>query len=355
MSGGLDSSMTAVILRRQGYDVVGITMKTWEYELSGNRRKETGCCSLDSIHDARSVAVKYDFPHHVIDIRREFGESVIDYFQQEYLRARTPNPCVMCNTYIKWDALLERADQLECPLIATGHYARLNNIGGRHVLSKAVDKSKDQSYALWGVGQKSLSRTLFPLGNLLKSEVRKMAAEEGLEAIAAKKESYEICFIPDNDFRGFLRRRMSSEGKEIPKGDFVLKDGTRVGTHEGYPYYTIGQRKGLGIALGYPVYVLEIRKETNQVVLGNVEDLKGSEMMVENLNIQKYDSLPDGSLTVLTKIRYNDKGEMSTIIREGTGARVRFHDQVSAITPGQAAVFYEGDEVLGGGWIRSAL
>ncbi len=356
MSGGIDSSLAAVLLHEQGYEVVGMTMKTWDYASSGAKKKETGCCSLDSINDARSVAVNLNFPHYILDIREEFGDYVIDHFTDEYLAGRTPNPCVLCNTHIKWDSLLRRADKLGCDFIATGHYANVRKENDRYVISKGLDQAKDQSYALWGVSQESLSRTIFPLGKLQKSEIRQMAIEHGFIDLVNKPESYEICFIPDNDYRGFLKRRVEGLEEEVSGGEFVMEDGTVVGRHEGYPFYTIGQRKGLGIALGYPVFVTEIQKETNRVVLGTYEELAKNAMWVQKLNMVKYADLNGISLETYTKFRYNDKtGTPATIIQEGNRMKVLFHKNVFAIAPGQAAVFYEGDDVIGGGWIMDSF
>jgi len=354
MSGGIDSSVAAVMLHEQGYEVIGMTMKTWDYQTAGGSKKETGCCSLDSINDARNIAVNLGFPHYILDIREEFGDYVIDYFTSEYMEGRTPNPCVLCNTHIKWDALLRRADKLGCDYIATGHYANVRNENGRYIISKGVDILKDQSYALWGVSQQSLSRTILPLGNLKKSQIRDMATERGFHDLVNKSESYEICFVPDNDYRGFLKRRVDGLEEKVSGGEFVLEDGTLVGKHEGYPFYTVGQRKGLGIALGYPVYVTEINKEINQVVLGTFDELSRDGMYVNQLILNKYDSIPDRMDTV-TKVRYNDTGTPAVIEQAGDTMKVFFGKGVSAIAPGQAAVFYENEDVIGGGWIRSSF
>jgi tRNA-uridine 2-sulfurtransferase len=352
MSGGIDSSLAAVLLAEEGYEVIGMTMKTWDYASSGGSKKETGCCSLDSINDARHIAVEMGFPHYILDIRAEFGDYVIDHFTGEYLEGRTPNPCVLCNTHIKWDALLRRADTLDCDFIATGHYANVRQENGRYIISKGLDENKDQSYVLWGVSQESLARTLLPLGNITKARIREMATERGFYDLVNKSESYEICFVPDNDYRGFLKRRVEGLEERTKGGDFVLENGTVVGKHEGYPFYTIGQRKGLGIALGYPVFVTEIRKDTNEVILGTEEYLMKNGMQVQKLNLQKYSSIPEEGLISTTKIRYKDKGELSTISQIGTDKiEVIFNMPVSAIAPGQAAVFYEGNDVIGGGWI----
>lgn len=355
MSGGIDSSLAAVLLHEEGYEVIGMTMKTWDYAGSGGTKKETGCCSLDSINDARNVAVQLGFPHYILDIRNEFGDYVIDHFTSEYLNGRTPNPCVLCNTHIKWDALLRRADRLDCAHIATGHYANMHFADGRYYVSKGIDSWKDQSYVLWGVSQESLARTKLPLGHLHKSEIREMAKERGFMDLVNKSESYEICFVPDNDYRGFLKRRLPELETEVAGGDFVLQDGTKVGKHEGYPFYTVGQRKGLGIALGRPVFVTEIRKETNEVVLGDLPDLYRDGMYVSKLNLQKYGSLPQ-PLETVTKVRYKDAGTPATIVQESDDRmKVLFHEGVSGIAPGQAAVFYEGDDVIGGGWIMKSF
>lgn len=356
MSGGIDSSVAAVMLHEQGYEVIGMTMKTWDYASSGASKKETGCCSLDSINDARNIAVNLGFPHYIIDIRNEFGDYVIDHFTGEYLAGRTPNPCVLCNTHIKWDALLRRADKLGCDFIATGHYAKIREENGRYVVSKGLDGYKDQSYALWGISQKSLSRTIFPLGDLKKTEIKQMALDRGFHELVSKSESYEICFVPDNDYRGFLKRRVEGLEAKVNGGEFVLEDGTVVGTHEGYPFYTVGQRKGLGVALGYPVYVTEIQKDKNRVVLGTFDELSRDGMYVQKLTLQKYDSLPPGErLETVTKVRYNDPGTYAIIEQVGDTMKVFFGKGVSAIAPGQAAVFYEGDDVIGGGWINSSF
>ena len=355
MSGGIDSSLAAVLLHEQGYEVIGMTMKTWDYASSGTSKKETGCCSLDSINDARNIAVSLGFPHYILDIRNEFGDYVIDHFTNEYMAGRTPNPCVLCNTHIKWDALLRRADRLGCDYIATGHYAKVREENGRYVVSRGLDINKDQSYALWGVSQESLSRTLFPLGNLKKTEIREMAKDRGFIELVTKSESYEICFVPDNDYRGFLKRRVDGLEESVKGGNFVLEDGTVVGQHEGYPFFTVGQRKGLGVALGYPVYVIEIRPEANEVVLGTFDELSRDGMYVNQLIMGKYADLNGKRLDTITKVRYNDAGSPAVIEQAGDTMKVFFGKGVHAIAPGQAAVFYEGDDVVGGGWISKSF
>lgn len=352
MSGGIDSTVTALMLHQQGYEVVGITMKTWDYTASGGSKKETGCCNLDSFNDARMAAVQHGFPHYILDIRDEFGSFVVDNFVDEYLAGRTPNPCVLCNTHIKWRALLKRADALGCQYIATGHYGIVNqHSNGRFFISKGVDETKDQSYVLWGLQQDLLSRTLLPLGPYRKTEIRQMAHDFGYPELAKKAESYEICFVPDNDYRGFLKRKVEGLEARVAGGSFVDKHGNILGQHKGYPFYTIGQRKGLDITFGKPVYVTGINPDSNTVVLGEEEDLIKQEMFVGKINWMKYDDLPIEREAV-TKIRYKDKGSASVIASTADGVHVRFFEEAKGIAPGQSAVFYEGNDVIGGGIIQ---
>ncbi|HAI83150.1 MAG TPA: tRNA 2-thiouridine(34) synthase MnmA, partial [Chitinophagaceae bacterium] len=295
MSGGIDSTVTALMLHHEGYEVVGITMKTWDYATSTNSSKETGCCNVDSFNDARQAAVHHGFPHFILDIREEFGDFVIENFVDEYLAGRTPNPCVMCNTHIKWRALLKRANALGCDFIATGHYANIVAAdNGRYTISKGLDEMKDQSYVLWGLDQELLSRTIMPLGKYRKTEIRQMALDFGYPELAKKSESYEICFVPDNDYRGFLKRRVEGLEERVAGGWFVDKTGKKLGQHKGYPFYTIGQRKGLDIALGKPAYVTAIDPDTNTVVLGDEADLEQSTMLVTKINWMKYDGITNG-------------------------------------------------------------
>ena len=352
MSGGIDSTVAAVMLHEQGYEVVGITMKTWDYANSGGSKKETGCCSLDSINDARQVAVDLGFSHFIIDIREEFGDFVIDNFVNEYIAGRTPNPCVLCNTHIKWEALLKRADMMDCEFIATGHYAQLRKQNGRYVISKGIDENKDQSYVLWGVSQQCLSRTMFPVSKFHKPAIKQMARDMGYAELANKSESYEICFVPDNDYRGFLKRRLPDLEAQVEGGSFTDTTGKVIGKHHGYPFYTIGQRKGLGMAFGKPKFVTQINPETNTVVLGEEEDLERNGMWVGKINLQKYASLTE-PMNATTKVRYKHEGERSTIQQIGERVKVEFNTRVSAIAPGQSAVFYEDNDMIGGGVIFS--
>lgn len=355
MSGGIDSTVTAMLLQEQGYEIVGITMKTWDYATSGGDKKETGCCSLDSINDARQVAVDKGFHHFILDIRDEFGDFVIQNFVDEYLAGRTPNPCVLCNTHIKWEALLKRADALGCEFIATGHYARIGKEGDRYFVRRAVDLNKDQSYVLWGLSQACLSRSMFPLGEMTKPEVRQLAADYGYVELSNKPESYEICFVPDNDYRGFLKRRIPDLADKVSGGMYVDKEGNVLGKHQGYPFYTVGQRKGLGVTFKEPMFVSEIVPATNTIVLGKEEELIRNTMMVGGLNMLKYDKIPAG-LETLTKIRYRDPGTMSELRQIGNDlVEVSFMANVKGIAPGQSAVFYEQEDVVGGGIIQTSF
>jgi tRNA-specific 2-thiouridylase len=353
MSGGIDSSVTAALLHRQGYEVIGITMKTWDYAASGGGKKETGCCSLDSINDARQMAVEMGFPHYIIDIREEFGDYVINNFVDEYLAGRTPNPCVLCNTHIKWEALLRRADRMDCQYIATGHYAQLRTEGDRVVIARGADDNKDQSYVLWGLRQEVLRRTLFPVGGFQKPYIRQLAADWGFESLSKKPDSYEICFVPDNDYRGFLRRR-KPELAQLAGGTFRTTDGKVVGTHQGYPFYTIGQRKGLP-AMGEPYYVVNILPDENVVIIGKEDALFENTLTVRGLNVLRYEALPPEGLSVIAQIRYNDNGSPAMLYPGTTPdtALAIFEQPVKAITPGQSAVFYEDDTVVAGGWIQT--
>jgi tRNA-specific 2-thiouridylase len=336
--------------------VVGITMKTWDYTGSGGRTgKEVGCCSLESMNDARAVALHHDFTHFIVDIREEFGDWVIERFTEEFLAGRTPNPCVLCNTHIKWAALLRRADDLGCDYIATGHYARVryDEALGRYVLSKGLDANKDQSYALWGLPQEHLARSIFPLGTYTKPEIRRMATDFGLLRVADKPDSYEICFVPDNDYRRFLKDRVEGLEEAVEGGSFVLKDGTVVGTHAGYPFYTIGQRHGLGLAFGEPVYVTAIDPEANTITVGPREELLQQTLTARQLNFVKYADLREERPAV-AKIRYKDAGGACLVRQTNDDAlEVAFAMPRQAITPGQSVVLYEGDDVLAGGWIHT--
>lgn len=355
MSGGVDSSVTAVLLAEQGYDVVGITMKTWDYSTSGGRSdKEVGCCTLESMNDARAIALRHGFTHFIVDIREEFGDWVINRFTNDYLAGRTPNPCVLCNTHIKWAALLRRADDLDCEYIATGHYARVRHdeATDRYLLRRGTDRNKDQSYALWGLPQEHLARSIFPLGEYTKPEIRQMASDFGLDRVADKPDSYEICFVPDNDYGRFLRDRVDGLEEEVSGGDFVLKDGTVVGKHDGYPFYTIGQRRGLDLALGHRVYVTHIDPDTNTITVGPKEDLMQQTLTAREINLVKQPKIEE-ERPAWGSIRYNDDGAGCLVWQpDDDTLKVAFAEPRRAITAGQSVVLYDGDDVLGGGWIH---
>lgn len=354
MSGGVDSSVAAVMLQEQGYEVIGITMKTWDYHRSGgNSGKETGCCTVESMNDARHIAVNHGFKHFIVDIRDEFGNWVIDRFVGDYMEGRTPNPCVLCNTHIKWAALLRRADDLGCDYIATGHYAKVREENNRYVISRGHDTHKDQSYALWGVAQKHLARTIFPLGEYPKTQIRQIAEDHGLLNVANKPDSYEICFVPDDDYRRFLKDRVPGLQQKVAGGKFVDKDGNILGEHEGYPFYTIGQRRGLELALGKPVYVTHINPMTNTITVGEKKDLVSSTLKAGEVNLVKYDKIPEERMEITGAIRYNDDGAVGYLTQTGEEEiEVHFPAGREAITPGQAVVCYEGDDVVAGGWIK---
>ena len=349
MSGGVDSSVAACLLKEQGYEVIGVTMQIWQEEDPEEVEENGGCCGLSAVDDARRVAWSLGIPYYVMNFRKEFKESVMDYFVDEYLHGHTPNPCIACNRYVKWEALLERSIEIGADYIATGHYARVMQLpNGRYTIQNSVTAAKDQTYALYNLTQEQLSRTLMPVGAYTKDEIRQIAEENGLE-VAKKKDSMEICFIPDNDYAGFIERSVEN----VPgPGNFVDKDGNILGRHKGITHYTVGQRKGLNLAMGRPVFVTEIRPETGEVVIGDNEDVFSDRLICGNVNWMAVDGLHGEERTVMAKIRYSHKGA-PCVIRELEDGRVecRFETLQRAITPGQAVVFYENDYVFGGGTI----
>jgi tRNA-uridine 2-sulfurtransferase len=354
MSGGVDSSVAAALLVEQGYEVIGITLKTYRYEeVGGNAGNESSCCSLDGINDARAVANRLGIPHYVLDFSEKFGVEVIDNFVQEYLDGRTPNPCVVCNRKIKWEELIRKSTALGAGKIATGHYARIRKESERWILSRGKDDGKDQSYALWGLTQDSLARTLFPLAEMTKPEARAAAVRFDLP-VAGKGESFEICFIPDNNYERFLKERLPGLQATVDGGDMIM-DGEVVGKHRGYPFYTIGQRKGLGLARSRPVYVTGIDRVTNRVTVGYEENLQMRGLRASQVNMIKYtDCLVPRRITA--RIRYKDPGGEATVLSLEDGRlEVCFDTPRRAVTPGQSVVLYEGDDVVGGGIIDEAL
>jgi len=344
MSGGVDSSVTALLLQQAGYDCIGVTMRLYD-SIRINCNKPT-CCSIDDVEDARKVAARLGMPFEVLDCRDEFEEKVIDRFAGEYARGRTPNPCILCNRHLKFDHLLQAADSMGCDFMATGHYARVEcDAGGRFHLRCGIDPKKDQSYVLYMLDQRHLSRLLLPLGGLEKQEVRRIAAENGL-VNARKRESQDICFVPDGDYAGFLAWR----GVESQAGDFLDGEGNVVGTHEGIVHYTIGQRKGLGIAMGYPAYVTAIDARANTVTIGPREALAVTAFDVADA-VWTASVEPTAPLKAEVRIHYHARRVPVRIVPGDGGAHVEALGELRAIAPGQAAVFYQGDEVVGGGTI----
>ncbi len=341
MSGGVDSSVAAYLLKKQGYDVIGVTMQLWDGEDT-----EGNCCGLSAAEDARAVAASIGIPHYVFNFKRDFKEKVIDYFIEEYLNASTPNPCIACNRYIKWESLLFRAREIGAEYIATGHYASVvKNGAGRYTIRQAGDK--DQSYALYSLTQEQLGRTLMPNGEYTKSEIRAIASDIGLR-VADKPDSQDICFVPDGNYGEFIAQNTDAA---IPEGDFTDSAGNVLGRHRGITNYTIGQRKGLGIALGVPAYVTAIDRENNRVVLGGNDELFKKNVLVKDFNHMSVEKI-DGSVRCLGKLRYNQKKAPCTISFKDGFVQAVFDEAQRAVTPGQAAVFYDENAcVIGGGVI----
>lgn len=349
MSGGVDSSVAAYLLKEQGYDVIGVTMQIWEDEEQQRTEENGGCCGLSAVDDARRVADRLEIPYYVMNFKQEFQKKVVDYFVEEYLAGRTPNPCIACNRYVKWESLLKRSMEIGADYIATGHYARIAKLpNGRFAIRNSVTARKDQTYALYNLTQFQLAHTLMPIGEYEKDQVRRIAQEAGLP-VAAKPDSQDICFVPDGDYAAFLKKKA---GERMPgEGDFVTRDGTVLGKHKGITHYTIGQRKGLGLSMGEPVFVSELRPKTNQVVVGEETQVFKKELLCGHLNFMGMEDLEEPR-KVWAKVRYAHKGQWCRIERQGRDLiRAEFEEPVRAITPGQAVVFYEGEYVLGGGII----
>ena len=341
MSGGIDSTVSALLLLEQGYELIGCTFRTYDSIKESCLAREKGCCTVESLMEARHMAERLGFEHHIIDLRDTFRRCVIEPFVCDYLHGRTPNPCVECNRSIKWGELLRIADEMRCDRIATGHYARIAERNGRHYLQRAADTRKDQTYFLWRLTDAQLSRTLFPLGGLTKPEVRQLAAQKGYVKLSQKTESQDICFLPDGDYRTFLKEQCPKSAFE--QGCYVDADGKEVGRHEGYANYTVGQRKGLGIALGYPAFVTRIEPDTNRVYVGHHDDL-----YTRDVRLTDGWFAGDVKQKVQAQIRYRSQPTPATY----TSGLLHFDEPVWAVTPGQSAVMYQGDLLVGGGIIE---
>ncbi|MBQ9631731.1 MAG: tRNA 2-thiouridine(34) synthase MnmA [Lachnospiraceae bacterium] len=350
MSGGVDSSVCAYLLKQQGYDVIGTTMRLWEDEEEAcTRAGHVGCCGQSAVEDAMRICAGLGIPFHVFSLQETFRREVVDYFCRSYLSAETPNPCIACNRFLKWQALREKAAQLGADFIATGHYARIHRTAeGRYAIGRSKDARKDQSYVLYPLTQDDLAHTLLPLGDYEKEQVRAIAAEAGLP-VANKPDSQDICFVPDGDYAAFLERQVGAELVNRP-GSFVM-DGRTVGQHKGIVHYTIGQRKGLGLSLGRPVFVNQVRADTNEVVLGDEEKCFADALVAEDVIMQSVAGF-DAEATYVGRIRYSDRGTPCRVRQMEDGKiKVCFLEPVRAITPGQAVVIDDGTLVVGGGRI----
>ncbi|WP_435082471.1 tRNA 2-thiouridine(34) synthase MnmA [Ohessyouella blattaphilus] len=348
MSGGVDSSVAAYLLKEQGYDVIGVTMQIWQDEEEITQEENGGCCGLSAVDDARRVAAALDIPYYVMNFKSEFKSAVIDYFIAEYQQGRTPNPCIACNRYVKWESLLQRSLEIGADYIATGHYARIAKLAnGRYAVANSKTAAKDQTYALYNLTQDQLQRTLMPVGDYTKEEIRELAERINLR-IANKPDSQDICFVPDGDYKGFIERET---GKKQTPGNFVLTDGTVVGRHKGIIHYTVGQRKGLGLSLGRPLFVLEIRTATNEVVVGDDAQSLSYTVRANQVNFMAVADISE-PVRAFGKIRYNHRGAPCTVRKTGADEiLVTFDEPQRAITPGQALVLYDGEYVMAGGVI----
>lgn len=348
MSGGVDSSVAAYLLKEQGYEVIGVTMQIWQDETREEKEDNGGCCGISAVDDARRVAFKLDIPYYVMNFKEDFKKNVIDYFMEEYKKGRTPNPCIACNRYVKWESLLRRSKQIGADYIATGHYARIEKTqSGRYALKTSVTAQKDQTYALYNLTQQQLQATLMPVGDYTKDQIREIAQKIDL-SVSSKPDSQEICFIPDNDYGSFIEKE---GGQKSILGNFVDTDGVVLGKHKGIVHYTVGQRKGLGISFGKPMYVREIRADKNEVVLCDNEALFQKTLYANELNFMSIEEIK-GEMRLQAKIRYSHKKAWCTVkMSPKNEIECVFDEAQRAITPGQAVVFYDGEYVAGGGTI----
>ena len=349
MSGGVDSSVAAYLLKERGYDVIGVTMQIWQDEEETIQQEHGGCCGLSAVEDARRVAQQLDIPYYVMNFKKEFREKVMDYFVDEYLHGRTPNPCIACNRYVKWESLLKRSIDIGADYIATGHYARIRKLSnGRYTIYNSVSAGKDQTYALYNLTQEQLSHTLMPVGEFDKDEIRALAEKVGLK-VAHKPDSQDICFVPTGEYASFVEEYSN---KKVAKGNFVTTKGEIVGQHEGIIHYTIGQRRGLGLPMGHRIFVTGIRPKTNEVVVGENKDLFSREVYADHVNFMSVPELSD-DMHVTAKIRYNHKGAAAVAhMTEDGRLKCVFDEPQRAAAPGQALVLYDADgNVVGGGTI----
>lgn len=348
MSGGVDSSVAAYLLKEQGYRVIGVTMQIWQDEEQAVMEQEGGCCGLSAVEDARRVAQVLDIPYYVMNFKNEFQANVIDYFIREYQAGRTPNPCIACNRYVKWESLLKRSLEIGADYIATGHYAKICHLeSGRYAIANSVTAKKDQTYALYNLTQEQLARTLMPVGVYEKDRIREIAEEAGLP-VAKKPDSMEICFVPDGDYAAYIEE---ATGVKSEPGDFVDTQGRVIGRHRGIIHYTVGQRKGLNLALGYPAFVVKIKPETNEIVIGKMEDNLSEKVYIHQVNFMSEPDFSEEKI-YLGKIRYNHAGSHCTVRRvEEDLYECTFPEAQRAVTPGQALVLYDGSVVAGGGTI----
>ena len=349
MSGGVDSSVSLLRIIESGYDPVGVTMKLWDYQtVGGNTEQDNSCCGIEEITGAKMVCNQFGVPHYTIDFTEVFNRKVVENFSSEYLAGRTPNPCIRCNSYVKWDAFIDQANQMGIKYIATGHYAIIENINNNYFLKKGKDVKKDQSYVLWGIPKETLKRTIFPIGDLTKEEVRNIARKNNL-ATAESKESMEICFVADNNYKRFLNDYKPKEMAKINDGD-IIENGKVVGKHPGYIQYTVGQRKGLKLSNPEPRYVSKINPNDNTITVGKKKSIYKQTCFINDLNLLVDDlKLP---LEIEAKIRYNSMGGKAILKKENNKYKLHFNEPQLAITPGQSAVFYNNDVVLGGGIIE---